>query len=253
MVFWTCFIGLSALLMVRMLRATIEKGDFSTSINLDTSYRDWVNSFPAVSICLSKGRTTVPLKAALGNTLYFVNGSTMQIQMRHFRVMQALLFVDYQKPTEGISLDACLEMNDTCGMDLNVQRNILLPTTCHRVMSKLTYLGEELNCSNIFIPYETELGRCFVANSLYTKNFTTGTVNLENFDSLPLKFSNHDHRDRALEFHYIDNPFLQYKLMIHTPEELPNGKLDNIVLGKAGGMKKMLLKITEFHNNNDVK
>ncbi|KAL7026316.1 hypothetical protein ACKWTF_013849 [Chironomus riparius] len=250
--FWTCFIAISFLLMVRMLRSTIRKGTISTSINLDTSYRDWDNAFPAVSLCLTKGRSTAPIKASVGTSMLREDGEEFKLSMRHFRVMQSLLFVNYQEPTEGISIETCLEMNTTCGMNFDYQRKKLIPHTCEGVMDRVFYMGEEMNCSDIFIPMETEYGTCFVANSLYNKR-TDGQENLENFDDLPLRFSNNDYRERSFEFHYRENDFLLYKLFIHTPEELPNGKLESVGLRKIGGMTKFAIKTTEFLNQDDVK
>lgn len=64
--FWTTFIALSVGFMIHILRTSLGSLN-STSINLDINYRDWINAFPGISICLNKGLATTPIKKYLQN------------------------------------------------------------------------------------------------------------------------------------------------------------------------------------------
>jgi hypothetical protein len=61
-IFWTAAFGLSFYFMTGMLKNMIKKASESTTIIPDTSYLQWENTFPAVSFCLAKGRSTEPMK-----------------------------------------------------------------------------------------------------------------------------------------------------------------------------------------------
>lgn len=251
-VFWICFIVISLYQMVRILRATIVKTGKSTKISVDTSYRNWENAFPAVSVCLFPGRSVAPIKAYIGSEIKLMDGKTIRLAMRHYRVIKGYLFANYQEPLEGISLEICLELNKTCGIDLEILRKKLIPQSCHDIMDNVTFIGIQINCSDIFIPYETELGRCYVANSMYT-NYSNENQNLENFNGLPLRYSNHDINERSLVFHYKENDFILYKLFIHTPQELPNSKILNTGLRHLGILTNIGINTVEFLNMDDVK
>lgn len=251
-VFWTTFIAISLFYMIKMLRNMLTHKSASTSINLDTNYRDWDNPFPAISICMMKGRSTDPIKQYIGNEHVKENGEKIKLLMRHYRAMQAVIFMNYNEPMEGINLEHCFELNETCGLDIRKAKQELLPKSCKSFMEKTFFLEKEVDCEDFFKLYEVEQGTCFVANSIYSKG-RRGDSNLEDFKSLPLFYNNQDNVERSFEMHYKENNFLQYRLIIHTPEELPNGKMENFGLRKIGSQTIIALKTIEFQNQPDVK
>lgn len=251
-IFWTIFVTISTLFMVRMLDNMLQKQTTSTTINLDTIYLDWHNAFPAISVCLTKGRSTTEIKNLLGTHFTKPNGDKIKLLMRHYRAIQGYLFLNYIEPLEGITVDHCLDLNETCGIDFNVIRNALTPQSCKLIMEKMFFLGKEVDCEDYFEKFETEIGICFVANSLYSKGIN-GEYNMDRFNNLKLRYSNQDNVERSVEIHYKDNQFYLYKLLVHTPEELPDGRLVKTGLRKIGSISHILLKTIEFHNSHDVK
>lgn len=251
-IFCTIFLGLSFLVMLRMLRNMFHKQSTSTAINLDTAYRDFDNVFPAISICLTKGRSTAEIKNLIGSEFVKPDGEKMKLAMRHYRAIQGYLFMNYIEPLEGINIEHCSDLNDTCGIDFQIVRNALAPDTCRGVIDKMFFLGKPVHCEDFFDRFDTEIGVCFVANSLYSKGIKNET-NLEDFKGLKMRYSNNENVERSLEIHYKDNQLYLYKLLIHSPEELPDGRLQNIGLRKIGGMMYIAIKTAEFHNQPDVK
>jgi hypothetical protein len=120
-------------------------------------------------------------------------------------------------------------------------------------MTRVRFLGRDVPCEKLFKISKTDIGECFTANSLYSnENFPNGRE-LSNFRQLPMRYSNRDDSDTSLEVHYIDNEFVVYKLYIHTPEELPDGNFDEVVLRKANAFTYVAYKTTEILNQDDVK
>lgn len=246
-IFWATFIAISFCLMTNILSATLN--DFATkltTINVDTSYRDWNNTFPAVSICMTKG-STKELESFMMNFWKTTNHTIPSRLPRHFRAVQSFMFANYERPLDGINLDNCLSYNQTCGVNITVLRDSLLPKSCHDIMTSVTFLGEAVDCREVFQRHSTEIGDCFIANSLYSSN-----KSLTSFDHLPLRYSNLGNLKRTLEVHYKDNDFVILKYFIHSPEELPHRTLEDHRLGKAPSYTFVALKTTEMINQNDV-
>lgn len=225
--------------------------DFSgktTSINVDTAYLDWNNTFPAISVCMTKGRSTNHIKDYLLNYWKTSSDPGPSRPIRFYRAIQSLLFINFHQPLDGVSVDTCLELNNTCGIDIEITKKALLPKKCSDFMIYVTFLGKQINCEDFFKPHETEIGFCFTANSLYSNGNSR-----ESFDQLPLKHSNLEPLDRSLSIRYSDIEFVIYKLYVHTPEELPHGSLEGFGLRKAKAYSHLIFKTTEIKNQEDVK
>lgn len=247
--FWSFFIGISILLMSSILITTLnEFNTKATSINLDTSYRDWDNPFPAVSICMTKGPSTSQIKEYMIN---YWDARSMGIEsrtVRYFRSIHSMTFMNYQDPLNGVNIKNCLEMNETCGIDFDIVKNDLMPKTCKDFMVSLKFLGEEVpNCEKIFKLHRTAFGNCFIANSLYSNG-----KSLTNFRQLPLRYSNLGYSERSLEIEYKDFPFVTYKLFVHTPEERPDWRFEGYGLKSINGYSYLAFKTTEMMNQGDV-
>lgn len=244
--FWTWFIGASIALMCLILFPTFNNfGSKATSINLDTNYRDWDNVFPAVSICMTKGRSTKKIEEYM-KAYWAATNQTLKLSVRYYRSIQSLMIVNLQNPMDGINKETCASINSSCGVNLEVIKRDLLPQKCSDFMTKVTYLGEEIDCEKIFKLYQTDIGDCFTANSLYSSSTLTS------FQQLPLKHSNLDIVERSLIVNYDDIDFVIYKLYAHSPEELPNGVLESHNLRKTNAITYLALKTTEIINRHDV-
>lgn len=248
-IFWSGFILLSITLMCTELSSSLSQfNSKATSINLDVNYRDWNNTFPAVSVCLMKGRSTEGIRDYMLNYWNATNIATPNRPIRHYRNIQNLLFMTSHQPLDGIDVDRCLELNTTCGVDVEIVKRELFPKTCKVFMSLVKFLGQEVDCEEIFKPHRSEVGECFTANSLYSNG-----KYLDNFDQLQLKFSNHDDLERSLEIHYSDSELVIYKIFIHSPDELPDGATEGFILRKAGSHTYMAVRIVEIFNQEGVK
>lgn len=248
-VYWAFFIGISISLMYISLSSSInEFSERATSINLDTNYLDWNNTFPSVSICMTKGRSTDKIKNYMTDYWEATNHPIPPRAIRYYRAIQSLMFINNQQPLDGVNVDNCLEFNDTCGIDMEIIRRSLFPQTCNDFMSYVAFLGEEVPCEDVFKLHRTEIGDCFTVNSLYSNGET-----LQNFQQLPLRYSNRKVMKRTLEVHYKDLDFVTFKLFIHSPEELPDGNLAGHGLRKAQAYTYVALKTIEMRNQDDVK
>ena len=131
--FWTSFIAISIFLMTMILSADLsEFSTKATSINLDTNYLDWNNvTFPAVSICMTKGSSTDKIKNYMTNYWKSTNQPTpKRATIRYYRAIQSLMFINYHQPLDGVNVDNCLEFNDTCGINMEILRKDLFPQSC---------------------------------------------------------------------------------------------------------------------------
>lgn len=246
---WSSVLAVSMYFMFLILSSS--SVDFNTktaSINVDVNYRDWINTFPAVSVCMMKGRSTDKIKEHMIEYWKTINVTEPKRAIRFYRSIQALMFINYHQPLDGITLDSCLPFNETCGVDIEILKNELLPQSCSVFMKKVKFLGQEMKCEKIFKRHKTEIGECFTANSLYSNGKT-----LTDFRELPLKYSNQEMNERSLEINYIDMELVIFKLFIHTPEELPDGGLEGHGLRKANAQTYMAYKTTEIMNQPDVK
>lgn len=63
----------------------------------------------------------------------------------------------------------CRGLNASCGVDIAKLRKQFLPQKCSEFMFNVTYLGRPLNdCEELFKLQNTEMGYCYIANSLYS-------------------------------------------------------------------------------------
>lgn len=242
--FWASFISVSIGVMFAILSRTMN--DFTgktTSINVDTSYREWNNTFPAISICMTKGRSTNKIKDYLQNYWETSGVPGPARPIRFYRAIQSLLFINFHQPLDGINVETCLELNNTCGIDIEITKSFMLPRKCGEFMLYVSFLGKEVNCEDFFKPHETEIGFCFTANSL-----VLDSKSKSNFDQLPLKHSNLEPLDRSIEIRYKDIEFVIYKLYVHTPEEVPHGSLEGFGLRKAKAHTYFAFKTIEMMN-----
>ncbi|CAO1426504.1 unnamed protein product [Diamesa serratosioi] len=249
-IFWVIFIGISCWSMYYLLLQNAnDYNEQAASINLNTNYKDWNNTFPAISVCVTKGRSTNKIKEFLEEHWNSAN-QEIPTGIRYYKIILSYLFLNPYQPLDGINLASCSVYNETCGIDLDVMKRYLLPQSCKDFMQDLTYFNKQYdNCESIFKYYKTEIGDCFTANSIYSND----GKHLDSFNSLPLKYMNSDQLDRVLKFKYSDLQLVALKLFIHSPEEFPDGNSNSYVLRKSDAQTFLGLKTTEIENQPDVK
>lgn len=248
-IFWVIFIGIS---MYSMYFILVENAnDYNAqaaTINLNTNYKDWNNTFPAISVCATKGRSTNKIRDFLLDFWKTTNQSAPH-GIRYYKIIASYMFLNPYKPVDGINMITCSEYNETCGVDLDIIKRNLLPQSCKDFMQDLTYFNQRIdNCESLFKHYKTEIGDCFTANSIYSNG-----EELDSFHHLPLKYINSDKVDRVLEFKYLDLELVALKLFIHSPEEFPDSNSNSYGLRKSNARKFLGLKTTEIENQPDVK
>lgn len=247
-VFWTSCIAVSYFYLMRALASTInEISSKSISVNLDASYRDWNNTFPAVSICITKGSTSK--LTSYMNAIWNESGSSPPRveRTRLSRSIQHLLFLSYDQPLDGIHVPTCTKYNETCGIDFEIVKKALIPQQCHQIMTKVKFLGQEIDCAEYFKLHRTEIGECFIANSLYSSKPVLNT-----FDHLPLRYSNQESYERSLEIEYFDDDFVILKAFIHSPEELPFNLIPTFRMKKAPAYTYIAINVVETINQEGV-
>lgn len=249
-IFWVILIGISICLMYYfLLQHANDYNAQATSINLDTNYKDWNNTFPAISICMTKGRSTNMIKDFLIKYWKSTN-YTVPEGIRFQKIILNYLFLNPYQPLDGIHLKTCSEYNETCGVDLDILKLKLLPQSCKDFISDVTFMNQRIeNCESLFKHYKTEIGDCFTANSL---NSNDGK-HLESFNNLPLKYVDSGKFDRRLKLKYSDLDLIAFKVFVHSPDELPDGNSNSYVLRKSNAQTYLGLKTTEIENQPDVK
>lgn len=249
-IFWVIFIGISTYSMFVLLAQNADDYESqATTINLDTNYKDWNNTFPAISVCLTKGRSTNKIKDFV-DAYWKTTNQTAPNGIRYLKTILSYIFLNPYLPLDGIIEKTCVGYNETCGVDLDILRRYLLPQSCKVFMRDLFYFDQKIDdCESIFKYFKTEMGDCFTANSLYSN----GGNHLHNFDNLPLKYINSDKIDRILEFKYLDLELVAFKVIVHSPEEFPDSNSNSHGLRKSDAQTFLGLKTTEIRNQPDVK
>ncbi|XP_070500704.1 uncharacterized protein [Chironomus tepperi] len=211
----------------------------SISINLDTNYRDWINAFPGISICLNKGLATSPIKS------YLQNVTKKSVPISIIRTYQSLLFLNRVNPSEGIKIEEFVDFNKIHAVNITDLKENFLPQSCNDFMESVTFLEKEVPCDKIFIKHETEIGTCFIANGMHD--------NLEDYQGLPLTYRNNQPVERSLVIKYIESKFWSYKLFTHPPEETPSEMMEPIVLRNSEAQTFIGLKTIEILNDKNIK
>ncbi|SPP73222.1 Hypothetical predicted protein [Drosophila guanche] len=177
--FWICVIILSLWNMATIFMLMKNRSDTdSTSIGVTTSYISWINTFPAVSICLSKNRIT----KEFSETVKRSSADGHSPSYTYIRTLYDYLFINPNNLY--LKEEYCKDFNSTCGVDIVAMRKALFASSCTEFMEKI-YFSEKLlpNCEEIFKFHELEMGYCFLANNL---------IDYQSIDKMPLVYSSLD-------------------------------------------------------------
>ncbi|XP_058456589.1 sodium channel protein Nach-like [Malaya genurostris] len=122
-------------------------------------------------------------------------------------------------------------------------QHLFLPQSCEEILIDVKYLGMRYACQKLFKPSNTEMGPCYVSNSLFSYDMM--------YDKLPFKYTIENH-EAALEFRYRQIDTVSFMLYIHSPEELPYPLMPNFRLRKSGAYMHYSLNTIEVFNYPDV-
>jgi acid-sensing ion channel, other len=252
-VFWSIVISISVVFLGEFLHLKLFSSNMrSTSINFDTSYRDWNNTFPAISLCLTKGRSLDSVKVYVTNYFKENNLKAPKRSFRFFRAVQNLMFLNPQQPLDGVDLNDCREYNETCGVNFTAIREMFLPQKCDEFVKEMKFLGKPIDCKNYFFKHETEAGLCYTANGLADAPETKRFKKFTSFRNLPLKHSNMENIRRSMYVKYNETDLYNLKIFVHSPEEVASGRLEALPSPGIKTDSYFAINAIEMINNPDV-
>ncbi|XP_062711561.1 uncharacterized protein LOC115255858 [Aedes albopictus] len=229
--------------MILILHYTLESFDETVTINIENSYLRWNNTFPATSICYAKGRSLKSIQTFL-ETYWAEKNLTKPARFSSFlRLAQKYLFVS---PSNNIEHSAtiCNGMNETCNLDLETMQTLFFPKSCTDVFINVWFLGKPYRCGDIFKLFYTEMGFCFISNSIFSYDMS--------YEKLPLRYT-YENTKKTFEFRYKEIDAINFELFIHSPEELPYSLMPPFKPRKYGAFMHYTLNTIEVYNHEDVK
>lgn len=138
------------------------------NINLDRNYLEFNNTFPAVSICMIRGKTREPMRLYLNEYHQSQpNGSfDMNKLMTHVKVAQTFL---YHSPMSQLEeFQYCEKQNESCGLNLTILTEKFAVKECDEAIIAASYKGKNYTCKDLFVKYRTDMGLCFTTNSVHS-------------------------------------------------------------------------------------
>ncbi|KAL5273696.1 hypothetical protein ACFFRR_000445 [Megaselia abdita] len=123
--FWLIMLIISGSGMVFILKLTFQRyySDMIT-IDVDTLFLHWDNTFPAVSICLMKGRSSPKIRDYIKAAKVPYTGP----EISYVRLIHSYMFMTTVN-TEFSMKNECAGLNETCGVNIDVLRNVLFVHT----------------------------------------------------------------------------------------------------------------------------
>ncbi|XP_053965077.1 pickpocket protein 19 isoform X1 [Anastrepha ludens] len=208
--FWTVVISIScwnmSSIFILMFKRYLSD---SISISVETSFLRWSNTFPSVTLCLSKNRSNTEV-------MDYVN----QHNINYIKNIHNYLFVT---PTNiNIKENYCKGLNSTCGVNIHIARKQLLTQVCESIITGVTFLDDEHKCEKIFKFHDLEMGYCFLANNI---------IDYHNLDELPLRFGSFGAR-KSLKMFLKPASFWRYEMYVHSNEDIPYFGLLSHTLGQ---------------------
>ncbi|XP_037032938.1 uncharacterized protein LOC119071920 [Bradysia coprophila] len=240
-IFWLIVMIASGIGMATIFKFTLQNFQEDViNINVETSFLHWRNTFPAVSMCFTKGGSVTSLLEFMRQYWQANNLTIPQSELAFALWIRTYLFVS---PNQNMDENAfCETQNSTCGFDVDTLMKALVPQSCSDFMSEVKFLDRPYDCEDIFKPMKTEMGQCFTANSLLFHKYGK---------QLPLQYGQSD-KKRTLSFKYDDREdIFKFLLYVHSPEELPYFDMEPIFLSKVA-TQFALVETIEIVNSNEV-
>ncbi|XP_050351260.1 sodium channel protein Nach-like [Nymphalis io] len=197
---WIALVALSwygsALLIIAAWNAFVTN---PISFGVETTYTDWDTRLPTVAICeLSNDDKIYNVSDTIWTPKHLLDLEDVLKDIAYFRgVAYSLLEVCYTK-----------KMYDPrCPLSNYSYYAQLIRSSCHEILKNCSYNDKEFNCCEYFQPIETDIGVCYIINSIQTKRQVT-VRNIED-DPLVIKTTPqqracryHDENDGGLYPHY---------------------------------------------------
>lgn len=121
-IFWGIIIGISSwnIISIFLLTMTRYFSD-SISIGIETTYLNWNNTFPAVSICLTKNRSS-------SRVMEFVKAEQVEHKVSTTNYVKNIHDYMFTNPNNiNFKEDYCNGLNSTCGVDiLRVRKEVII-------------------------------------------------------------------------------------------------------------------------------
>ncbi|XP_055920688.1 uncharacterized protein LOC129952225 isoform X2 [Eupeodes corollae] len=207
--FWTATMAISFLGMITFCYFTFKRY-FSDPVSMivDTEYIHWNFSFPAVSICLIKGKFSSSLIPLIDKFNITYKGSkTNFLRLVHTCMFENSLRFDLTQ------LKKCGELESVYGIDVEEINAMVLPQDCKQILDFLSFNNKLLiNCSRFLKFHKTEIGYCFIFNTIIDNNFS-----FENLKSKYTYFS----KTKKLSMRLKGFKLWRYTVQVHSPEEIP--------------------------------
>uniref|UniRef100_A0A1A9ZV42 GPS domain-containing protein n=1 Tax=Glossina pallidipes TaxID=7398 RepID=A0A1A9ZV42_GLOPL len=236
-IYWTTAIGISIWALMWISKLTLNRYfSDSISIGFETTYLQWNNTFPSVTFCLLKNRSTTIIQE-------YVKGQNIPYKVSESNFVRTLQDYIFSNPNNVyFKTSSCDGLNSTCGVDILQTRKKLFATSCEEFMFNVSYLNiPHKNCSDIFKFHELEMGYCFVANNL---------IDAASYEELPLKFGAHD-TDYSLKLYLKVGFIWKYEMYVNSPENLPH--FDSVTYDVLSDPTVYLFNVEEYHNDIAVR
>ncbi|XP_041979423.1 uncharacterized protein LOC121733272 [Aricia agestis] len=159
-VFWAIFVILSWYGAILLILAQYDAyHNNPISFVVETTYKDWDTNFPAIAVCEQDNAGRIEeVSDGLWGVDHDFNIEEVLKELAYFR---GLSYYVTQYCTSNDSLAECTKIHTNLTYYANLLR---LP--CSDFIHNCTWMGKQFDCCKYFRPLETELGVCFVINSI---------------------------------------------------------------------------------------
>nr|XP_026492257.1 sodium channel protein Nach [Vanessa tameamea] len=160
---WIALVALSwygsALLIIAAWNAFITN---PISFGVETTYTDWDTRLPTVAICeLSNDDKIYNVSDTIWTSKHLLDLEDVLKDVAYFRgVAYSLLAVCYAKNN----------YDPRCPLSNYSYYAQLIRSSCPEILKNCSYNDNEFDCCEYFQPIETDMGVCYIINSIQTKN-----------------------------------------------------------------------------------
>ncbi|KAJ8731379.1 hypothetical protein PYW07_004543 [Mythimna separata] len=148
----------SALLIISAWEAFILS---PISFGLETTYTDWETRMPTVAVC-----------EIANNPKIFNVSDTIWPPGHLLDLEDALKEIAYFRGVSYVLIGTCHlnpDPDPLCPMSNYSYYASLVRSDCTRILKNCSYNDEEFSCCEYFQPIDTDIGKCFILNSIQTK------------------------------------------------------------------------------------
>ncbi|KAJ2949047.1 hypothetical protein O0L34_g5987 [Tuta absoluta] len=149
----------SGLLIIAAWNAFVQS---PISFGVETTYTDWNTKMPAVALC----------ETANNDMLYNVS-DTIWTPQHLLDLEDVLRDITYFRGLSYALVNLCYKSrkpDPQCPMSNYSYYADLVRSDCPRLIDNCSYNRKAFNCCEYFLPIETDIGRCFIINSIQVRN-----------------------------------------------------------------------------------